>query len=186
MSVNPHQEASDTSTSEVAGSGLPSYPFRFNREKAVELILYLARRVKISDFIHICKILYFADKIHLERYGRFLCGDYYVAMKNGPVPSGVYDILKFRRDMGGTDFMVQEGFNVVPLRDAAPDYLSDSDHECLDRAIAQYGSMSGYYLIQESHDAAWKAADLNDIISIESIAEGLKDGAEIIEHLRNP
>ncbi len=42
-------------------------------------------------------MMYFADRLHLERYGRFICGDSYVAMKNGPVPSFTYDILKARR-----------------------------------------------------------------------------------------
>jgi uncharacterized phage-associated protein len=38
--------------------------------------------------------MYFADRKHLEKYGRFICGDSYVAMKHGPVPSEIYDILK--------------------------------------------------------------------------------------------
>jgi hypothetical protein len=33
--------------------------------------------------------MYFADKAHLEQYGRFICGDSYVAMK--PVPIGTYE-----------------------------------------------------------------------------------------------
>lgn len=65
--------------------------FHFDPEKAVEVILYVASRVRDSGFHRVSKILYFADRDHLAMYGRFICGDSYVAMKNGPVPSGAYD-----------------------------------------------------------------------------------------------
>ena len=39
-------------------------------------------------------VLLFADKKHLERYGRFITGDTYSAMENGPVPSFAYDVVK--------------------------------------------------------------------------------------------
>ena len=33
----------------------------------------------------------------MERYERFITGDYYVKMEQGPVPSGAYDIAKLVR-----------------------------------------------------------------------------------------
>src|SRR6202042_2841503 len=49
---------------------------------------------KISKH-HLSKILYFADKAHLAKWGRTLTGDRYIAMKNGPVPSRIYDFIKY-------------------------------------------------------------------------------------------
>ncbi|OQY45782.1 MAG: hypothetical protein B6240_08350 [Desulfobacteraceae bacterium 4572_87] len=49
---------------------------------------------KRADFHKVFKILFFADQKHLSRYGRPVVGDYYVAMRHGPVPSRIYDILK--------------------------------------------------------------------------------------------
>ncbi len=69
-------------------------PFVFDEDVAIEVILYIANRVPHPTFHLIFKIMYFADKAHLERYGRFICGDSYVAMRNGPVPSVTYDMLK--------------------------------------------------------------------------------------------
>jgi uncharacterized phage-associated protein len=70
------------------------YPFEFNLDKGIEAILYIAQKVDDPTFHRISKIMYFADRKHLEKYGRFICGDSYVAMKHGPVPSEIYDILK--------------------------------------------------------------------------------------------
>ena len=77
------------------------HPFEFNAEKAIEVILYIAEHIKEPTFHTVSKVLYFADKEHLEKYGRFICGDSYIAMRRGPVPSGVYDLLKLARgDLG--------------------------------------------------------------------------------------
>ena len=62
-------------------------PFEFNEKVALEVILYIANKSQKPTFHHIAKLLYFADKSHLCQYGRFICGDNYIAMKNGPVPS---------------------------------------------------------------------------------------------------
>ena len=44
--------------------------FTFEREKAIEAILYLAGRIEDPTFHSIGKLMYFADKTSLERYGR--------------------------------------------------------------------------------------------------------------------
>jgi uncharacterized phage-associated protein len=163
----------------------PSHPFKFDSEKAVETILYIAQRARIPDFLHICKILYFADKNHLEEYGRFICGDHYIAMSNGPVPSGTYDILKQARITKQHGFIVQGSYSVAPLRGPDLSVLSESDIESLDIAISQYGGMSIGELIEISHDEAWQAADENALISVEKIAATLRDGDTIIDHLHD-
>ena len=68
--------------------------FVFQREKAIEMVLYLAQRLDNPTVLQICKLMYFADKRHLDKWGQFLCGNDYVAMEHGPVPVNVYDMLK--------------------------------------------------------------------------------------------
>jgi hypothetical protein len=79
-----------------------------------------------------------------------------------------------------------DGYTVIPLRKANLDYLSDSDIECLDEAIETYGHMSFKELTKCSHDAAWKAADENDLIEIEQIINTLENPTALREHLRDP
>ncbi len=169
-------------------------PFVFDEDVAIEVILYIAHRVFDPTFHRISKIMYFADKTHLERYGRFICGDNYVAMQHGSVPSFTYDILKVRRfehhphpiyKKIKSAFRVDE-YTVTPLREADSDCLSDSDIECLDEAIEKYGRMSFSELTQNSHDAAWKAVDENDFIEIEHIVNTFENSTALLEHLRDP
>lgn len=161
---------------------------------ALEAILYIAQQSKSPTFHHISKLLYFADRKHLKNYGRFICGDDYVAMKHGPVPSMVYDMLKeAKRDVsyiqfeGLADaFTVENGYRVKPLRGPDLEWLSDSDLECLDWSIQQYDSYSFRCLAALSHDKAWEAADENDFISIENIIDSLGSPEGLLEHLQDP
>lgn len=103
-----------------------------------------------------------ADRIHPERYGRLISGDSYVAMKNGPVPSGAYDIMKAVGGdgmcAGGKEaqeaFTVNGGHDVIPRREANEALFSESDRECHHEAIQQYGRLSFEELTDLSHDAA--------------------------------
>lgn len=130
-------------------------PFPFDRRKAEETVIFLARKAPIPDRLHICKIIYFADKYHLENYGRLLFGDHYVAMKNGPVPSGAYDVIK-DADETWPQKIATNDYDVIALREPDLSCFSESDLEALDHAIAAYGKVSGYRLSLMSHDEAWR------------------------------
>lgn len=68
--------------------------FKMNWAKAVEAIHFVASIHPGITPYYIAKLFYFADKAHLADWGRSICGDDYVAMEHGPVPSGVYDLVK--------------------------------------------------------------------------------------------
>lgn len=170
---------------------------QFEESKALELILYIANRVDDPGFHRISKILYFADKGHLESFGRLITNDDYVAMKHGPVPSASYDILKFvkngrpnfdhERIKARFDaFSVKNGHHIDPLRDANIDWLSESEIMCLDKAIEDYGKLPFGRLTKESHDSAWDAADENEFIGIEDIARACPSAEELLEHIADP
>ena len=175
------------------------YPFEFDIEKAVEAILYIVEKGAKPTFHHISKIFYFADKKHLEDYGRLICGDNYVAMKHGPVPSSIYDILKFARENFDSDYYQDE--TIQKLKEAISvtgryivqnerkpnlDYFSESDLECLDYAIENYGQMEFNDLTKISHDSSWKKANENDIIELEDIISTFENSEELLEYLNDP
>lgn len=166
---------------------------RFDPEKALSAILWIAAHVTGPTFHRISKLFYFADKLHLERYGRLICGDSYVAMKHGPVPSEIYDMLKAVRGDGRSlhmreaqkAFAVEGDKTVVPLDEPNPEVLSESDLECLNESIKRYGHLSFKELTDLSHDDAWYAADENDLIDLEEIIATLPDGTALLQHLRD-
>lgn len=167
----------------------------FDVGKAMEAILFVATKLANPTFHSVSKVFYFADKKHLERYGRFICGDSYVAMKHGPVPSQTYDIMKVPVGRGWVSpdqaeliqsaFDVSDGCRIQVKRQPELAQLSGSEIECLDESIAEHGSKSFRELTSLSHDAAWDSADENELISIEEIAKTLPDPEALIVHLRS-
>jgi uncharacterized phage-associated protein len=164
--------------------------FEFNQTKAIEAILYLSPRITDSDVYGICKLLYLTDKTSLEKYGRFLYGETYAAMVNGPTPSKVYDLLKEAVDTPFSDFKL-EGHQIIPLRPANLDHLSESDIECLDQIIALYGNVPNWKRKIDSHDTAWqkvwdkRGSKKSVIMPVTTIAEVLNDSSDLIDYLTN-
>src|SRR5690606_29259588 len=112
----------------------------FDVEKAIAAVGYLVEQTGASMY-SIMKMMYLADKIHLERYGRFIAGDHYVAMPQGPVPSCTYNMIKHVRgeqrsrqgDERGLQYFSYSRDHEISLTQR-PDYdeLSNSDQQCLD------------------------------------------------------
>ncbi len=164
--------------------------FRFDRAKAVETILYLSRRISDSDIYGICKLVYLADKTSLEKYGRFIFGETYCAMEQGATPSNAYDLLK-EASVDSINGLEIKGNQVVGLREANLDYLSESDIECLDQIVAVWGQVPNWARREAAHDDAWKQAwdkrgnKRSVKMSVESIAALLADSDDLIDHLSN-
>jgi len=119
--------------------------FEFDENAVKAALHFLQQRLPGLTKHQAFKLLYFADLRHLERYGRPITGDQYVAMDYGPVPSNTYDLVK------------------IPGRELPPiegdlDELSDSDLEVLEEIVEQYGKHGFRERTEISHDAAWKAA----------------------------
>jgi len=75
----------------------------FDREKAIEATLFMAKLLPNPTKHSISKMFYLADKLHLQEYGRLICGDRYIAMEYGPVPSAIYDMMKVAAGQGRID-----------------------------------------------------------------------------------
>lgn len=167
--------------------------FQFSRPKMIESILYIANRIIDPTYFHISELLYLADKLSLENYGRLITGDTYFTVERGPLPSNTYALLEeTARQTTDLDFRIRADRVVIALREPRLDELSDSDIESLDTTLNLYGHMPSSQRREHTHDNAWRTvwehrADNNHTrIPIEAIAILLKDGSRLIEHLQNP
>ena len=75
--------------------------FQFDEKKGVETLTYIASRWPGVTAFFAAKVLFFAEKSHLNRYSRPIEGDTFIAMPNGPVPSTIYDFIKGRLVQAG-------------------------------------------------------------------------------------
>lgn len=151
---------------------------QFDKTKALNALLYVANRVQRKDFHKIFKIIYFADRQHLNDWGKPITGDTYIAMEAGPVPSRMYDMLKIVRGDSylpdteglGKYFKVENWMYVTPLQNADLNKLSRNEQEVLDDSIAKYASLSYDEIKEKSHDVAWRSTARDFSIKWEDIA----------------
>ena len=165
----------------------------FRKETAIEAILYIANQIERSDIHKICKILYYADQMHLSKYGRSITGDTYIAMNYGPVPSNVEDIFKavrgdsffapYAESIRKDNFDFINKFIIRAKRAADLDYLSESDLECLDFAINKCKNLTFEQLTELSHDLAWNNTRRDRAISVKDILRELGDDEEYVDFI---
>ncbi len=172
--------------------------FNPNVRKTIESLLFIINQV--GDLWKALKILYFADKHHLNKYGRFIAGDTYIAMKNGAVPSLAYDVIKLSRGDGRVKFdesenidikqsiKVQNNDELIANRVPNLKYLSETDIECLTLSLEENKNLSKIELWIKSHenDIAYMLTETKDgNIPIEHITKSIENGDEVLEYLKN-
>ena len=173
--------------------------FRFEEKKALSAILYISQKLTERhqvckeakpDMHRISKILYFADRKHLARYGRPILGDHFVAMKDGPVPSKTYDLMKAIKGESPfcsadkfSDHFEVKGFMVHPKM--APDLaeFSESDIECINESLQENQDLSFGQLRDKSHDWAYNRASENNRISFMAMAKAEGIDADMVSYI---
>lgn len=161
---------------------------QFDKEKLIEVVLYIINTTKGLDYYHIFKILYFAQQKHLCKWGSRIVADDFIAMEYGPVPTKLYSAVRnnecyakeliplFKEAIG---FAGKDASNtLLAKRNPNMEYLSPADIESLDESIAENKGLSFGELKEKSHDSAWHATSSRGVISIGDIAKagGANDG----------
>lgn len=170
--------------------------------KMKAVVLYVLQAFdKGIDYIKLFKILYFAQREHLVKYGRGVIGDTFHALKYGPVPSYIYKAFQMidgRIDKEESFSVFSEGIEIDPDRlvhaVVGPDMdeLSISDRKCLDKYINKYRDMDSYKLSNKSHfDTAWKEAysrsqddPEKDRMTLIDIAKAGRARSGVIEYIK--
>jgi len=131
--------------------------FKFNFEKTVQasgvvLRLHHGR----MEYLRLLKILYIADRELLAETGRTLTGDRAVAMKNGPVLSEVYDLIKGQAARAGEwDAALHTDKYEVVLCESVPlGKLTKAEGGKLAELCDRYRDTNSYDLSELTHDFA--------------------------------
>lgn len=158
--------------------------FSVDKEKTIEALLYIVTRYGEVGRFHALKTLYYADRAHLQRYGRPITGDRYIAMENGPVPSYAYNAVK--QQLPEAERVIVAGAlspgngarhpTYKPHREPDLFFFSRTDLECLEEAFDYCRRRSFGTISDETHDhLAWKKADLNGEMRVENMLDGASD-----------
>lgn len=166
---------------------------KFEQEKLIEVVLYILNATKGLDFYHVFKILYFAERDHLKLWGDRITDDDFIRMTYGPVPTHLYGAVEnkksFEPDLSlkfenAIKFAGEDAPNVLlAQRHADMDYLSESDIECLDRAIKENSDLTFDELFNKSHDSAYLAASYLGIIKPADMARAAGANQTMIDFI---
>ena len=164
--------------------------FEFNKEKSIAALLYIIKQISNADLHKISKVFYYSDQKHLARYGTPITGDMYVAMKFGPVPSKIYDIIKivrgdsiFKNDEFNKYFSINNNI-LIPLLEPDWDEFSESELECINESIEENTKLGFGKLTNKSHGKAYNSALPNDEILIEEIAKEGGANKEMLKYIQ--
>jgi uncharacterized phage-associated protein len=127
-----------------------------------EAIHYILCKIGPSEKLKLIKLLYLADKYHLQQFGRLITGDTYYAMPLGPVGSAAKDILEDDLDQlfpnwdkDQVESLIKKGSKKYSFKAACLEYkyemLSDSDKAALDYIINHFGKKTTNDLINYTH-----------------------------------
>lgn len=137
-----------------------SIRFHFMPEKFASAVAFLALKCPSPTKLKICKLLFYADKEHLVKYGRPITGDRYYKLEYGPVPTRGLDML--RGNAGEAEIALLEkyvsvvGNSIFPKRAADKTVFSKSDLEVMEEVCKRYGDLSATDLGRRSHkEASW-------------------------------
>lgn len=140
-------------------------PMSFSYKKTTQALNYFARQSggRINK-MKALKLLFFADRFHLRKYGRPITNDEYFAMNYGPVPSGGKDLVEgsdFRPDVEKAyagqflDAVNRYEFSSVDEIDAP--VFSRTDQEALEYVWNHFGSQDEFQLAKLTHEyPEWK------------------------------
>lgn len=174
---------------------------QINKIKAV--VLYILQSFKEgTDYVKLFKLMYFAQREYLAKYGRPIFEDSFRARPLGPVPSLTYKAVKTaesgdRVNITGrsmTSFISAlhiEGKIVSSKRKPDMDYLAKYEVECLDDVINTYKDIDSRSLSKLSHkDKAWRTVkkrmllnEADDLYTILDIARAGGASKEMMKYI---
>lgn len=119
-------------------------------KKILNSIIFFASKSHDNSInrLKLMKLLWLADRIHLNRFGRLILKDNYNALPNGPVPSKTMDVSKQTVDSA---FNVKD-YHIVAKADFDSKYFSKSDIDVMELVWEKYGNMNQYELRDFSHN----------------------------------
>ena len=162
----------------------------FHIEKLIQATGYLLKRNGFKmNYLKAIKILYLADRESISRTGQSITGDFFVSMKNGPVLSKLYDLIKGSysvqeaQNFWNTRFSI-DGYDIIANFDRIPaGKLSAFEKETLNNLYEQFKDASYRDMIEYVHENCpeWEETDTSKPITMQRILECLGMSPEEID-----
>lgn len=150
---------------------MPEENVQFDRAKFKDAIHYICAKCPADELgkVKLHKILYFADMIHFIDTGTSLTGVQYQKQKFGPMARHLnWAIDELQREnrlrVEKRDYFGFEKIDYHALGEVDNHRLSDAARRVLDEVMEFVRSRSAKAIGELSHNAAWEAVEIGDVI----------------------
>ena len=155
-----------------------------NMEKLIQVVAYILNKYNGRlNYTKLIKILYLADRKSFAETGYSITGDSYVSMKDGPVLSGLYSLIKnnyFDKTVQyywNSKFQTEDYDLLKIVSFVSEGELSDFETTTLDQIDSQFHSSSYSQMIDYVHDSKncpeWKYTFSSIPLSEEEIMKNI-------------
>jgi len=163
------------------------------------IIYFIDNNVKSLGITKLMKLFFYADKYHLEKYGKPIFNHTYTKLPRGPVPTWLYSIIRTAIS-GASDFDFQsevEVFNkyigvqekndgeftrieFIKKQQFDQKFFSKSQINILNQIINEFKNITATDISEKSHNTkAWRSVEANQQIPYSSMI----DNPEISEYI---
>jgi hypothetical protein len=121
---------------------MPILRFEFDSDKGVAMLKYLLNKMGgVYNYMALLKLAFFSDRYHIRNFARPVSNDRYFALKFGPMPSGLGDLITVA-SFYDEDFTNIDKYT-LSLKDNKIDMdeFSKSDILAMDFAIEHFGNL---------------------------------------------
>ena len=168
---------------------------QYSIEKVANAIIFFVEK-NIEHFgkTKLMKLMYFADKEHLEKFGRVMFYDDYRKLPRGPVATLTYNIISSTDANDGDDFksyidnfsdfveiqkkdinQKNSATRFNPKNSFDNTFFSKSEIEILESITKKYKTYTKEQISEESHSLKeYINTDMNDFISVSDMTENKK------------
>lgn len=134
--------------------------YQINIKRIIQTVNFLLKLNKYRlNYTKLIKLLYFADRLALKRWDETITRDSFVTMRNGPVLSRIYDLIKGN---GWPDadqvlwdsYFMKDNYDLIShvKDDLSADELSDREIEVLKKINKKYKRYNYGKMIDLSHE----------------------------------
>jgi len=145
------------------------------REKLIQLIVYLAQKVPDLSITKLLKLLYIIDETAILKYGIQVTWQDYNAWQYGPVIPELYKELKNSKESELFNYLQTQttsaGELITTPRSANLDLFSTNELEIIEQVIEKYKNWNANKLVEFLHQEGtlWsKIIDNHDVIFTEA------------------
>lgn len=158
------------------------------------IIYFIDNNVHSLGSTKLMKLCFYADKYHLEEYGKPIFNHSYTKLPRGPVPTWLYSIV-ITSISGNYDYDFQEEVNVfneyIGIEEVSYNkyiqviftkkqefnnkFFSKTQLKILNKVIEEFRTITAAEISELSHTTnAWKNVEMNEQITYESMVDDEK------------